>query len=138
VGKKIAIAVGIVFLVVAGSRWFLSTRPVPQEDYSAFAYPGSRPRDTDSFAKRLTPRDRARLVKAEVYITDDPPDKVIAYYKDTLKGKARQMDYQSHGRPTGFFEVQVGDNHKFIMVYSNEDTEKTEILISSVLPADAK
>ena len=95
-------------------------------------YPGAKDINADTFASRLSPRDRARLIKAVILETDDAPEKVIAYYKESLKGKTQVFEKQNRGVPSAVFRTEINGKAKLIMVTSNEDTNKTQISIGEI------
>ncbi len=121
--------------IVGGIAYFRSRQPqfVPIE-LGVPLYPGAVT-DTNDFAARLSPRDKARLVKAVTYRTDDPPAKVIGFYKEQLKGKTQVLETTRRGVPSAVFQTQIDGKPKFIMITYNEDTGKTQILISTIAPA---
>jgi len=132
--KTIALAVLALAVVIGGIVYFKSRNSLPPSpDAGVPLYPGAREKDNGSFAKRLKPQDRARLIKAVVLQTDDPPDKVIGFYKDALKNGHMQVMERKVGRlPGAVFGAEINGQQKIIMVTPNEDSGKTEILIGSV------
>jgi hypothetical protein len=87
--KTIALAVLALAVVIGGIAYFRSRNSLaPSPDSGVPVYPGAKEQDNGSFAKRLKPQDRARLIKAVILQTDDPPDKVISFYKDALKSSS--------------------------------------------------
>jgi len=131
--KNIALAVLALAVLAGGVIYFLYRRPQPSAiDLGIPAYPGATPVDSGSFAARLSPRDRARLIKAVIYETADPPDKVIKFYKEKLTGKAQVLERTSHGVPAAVIRTEIDGQPKLIVVTANQDTNKTEITISNV------
>jgi hypothetical protein len=129
--KNAVLGIVAVAVIGAGIAYFWSRRQPVSVDIGVAIYPGAQT-DADSFAARLSPRDRARLVKAVTYRTDDPPDKVIAFYKEQLKGKTDALE-SSRGRiPFAVFRTQVDGKPKVVMISYNEDTQKTEITIGAI------
>jgi len=131
--KNVVLCILAAAAIVGGIAYFRSRQQFVPIELGVPLYPGSIT-DTDSFAARLSPRDKARLVKAVTYRTDDPPEKVISYYKDQLKGKTQVLETKRRGVPSAVFQTQINGNPKFIMITYNEDTNKTQILISSIAP----
>jgi hypothetical protein len=131
--KNVLLGALAVAILAGGFVYYWSRRQFAPIEVGVPIYPGSQT-DTDSFAVRLSPRDRARLVKAVTYRTDDPPAKVISFYKEQLKGKMEVLETSRRGIPSAVFRTQVDGKPKIIMITSNEDTQKTEILISTVAP----
>jgi hypothetical protein len=130
------VALGIVALAVlaGGIAYFVARKPLPlSPDAGIPAYPGAKERDSDSFAHRLKPQDRARLVKAIVTETDDPSDKVINFYREALKkNNVHVLERKVSGLPAAVFGADINGVQKLVMVTPNEDTGKTEILVGSV------
>lgn len=131
--KNVILGVLAAAILAGGFVYFWSRRQPAPIEVGVPIYPGSQT-DTDSFAARLSPRDRARLVKAVTYRTDDPPAKVISFYKEQLKEKTEVLQTSRHGIPSAVFRTQVDGRPKIIMITSNEDTQKTEITISTIAP----
>jgi hypothetical protein len=96
-------------------------------------YPGAVT-EVDSFATRLSPADRARLVKAVMYTTDDAPDKVISFYKERLKGKTEVFESSRRHIPEAVFRTEINGKPQMVMISWNEDTSKTEITIGNITP----
>ena len=84
------------------------------------------------FSARLSRRDRARLVKVVIYETGDPAEKVIAFYKENLKGKTQVFESKRGRLPSAAIRTEVGGVAKLLMITSNEDTGKTEISIGNI------
>jgi hypothetical protein len=132
--KTIALAVLALAVVIGGIAYFRSRNSLaPSPDSGVPVYPGAKEQDNGSFAKRLKPQDRARLIKAVILQTDDPPDKVISFYKDALKNdKMQVIERNSRRLPGAVFRAEINGQQKIVMVTPNEDSGKTEILIGSV------
>jgi hypothetical protein len=96
-------------------------------------YPGAVT-EVDSFATRLSPADRARLVKAVMYTTDDTPDKVISFYKERLKDKTQIFESSRRGITEAVFRTEIEGKPQMVMIAWNEDTSKTEITIGNITP----
>ncbi len=94
-------------------------------------YPGAKEL-SDGFSKHLLPQDRAKLVRAVMYETDDPPSKVITFYKETLKGKTQVLETKTHGMPSAAIRVEVEGQYKLLLITANEDTGKTEIVVGNI------
>ena len=118
-------------VIAGGFVYFWSRRQSAPIEVGVPIYPGAQT-DTDSFEAHLSPRDRARLVKAVTYRTDDPPANVISFYKEQLKGKTEVLETSRRGIPSAVFRTQVDGKPKIIMITSNEDTQKTEIAIGTI------
>lgn len=133
--KNVIIGILAAAVVAGGIAYYWSGRqPVPSE-LGVPIYPGAQT-DTDSFAARLSPRDRAKLVKAVTYRTGAPPANVISFYKEQLKGKTEILETSRRGIPSAVFRTQVDGKPKIIMITSNEDSQKTEITISTIAPPE--
>jgi hypothetical protein len=132
--KNIALGIVALAVVIGGIAYFAARRPVPASpDAGIPAYPGAKERDSDSFAHRLKPQDRARLVKAIVTETDDSSDKVINFYREALKkNSVHVLERKISGMPAAVFGADVNGVQKLVMVTPNEDTGKTEILVGNV------
>ncbi len=128
--KKLALPLLALVVVAGGAYYFLSParKALPPPEAGIPLYPGAHS-ESDSFAARLSPRDRERLIKAVILQTEDPPGKVIEYYKQNLGGKARILEMKTQGTPTAIFQVDVDGTRKVISVRLNDDTGKTEIFI---------
>jgi hypothetical protein len=131
--KNALLGVLAAVVIAGGFVYFWNRRQAAPIEVGVPIYPGAQT-DTNTFEAHLSPRDRARLVKAVTYRTDDPPAKVIGFYKEQLKGKMEVLETSRRGVPSAVFRTQVDGKPKIIMVTSNEDTQKTEILISTVVP----
>jgi hypothetical protein len=132
--KKIVVTLVVLAAIVAGAVIYYRTRgPKPiSEDLAVPVYPGATT-DTDTFATRLSPRDRAKLIKAFIYRTDDSPDKVIKFYKEKLnKEKTQVIETSRRGVPGAVFRTDVDGTPRIVIIENNEDTKKTEITISSI------
>lgn len=131
--KYIVAAVLAAAVVVGGVYYFKVMRPIPpMVDEGLPHYPGARNVNADTFSSRLSPRDRARLVKAVIFQTDDPTDKVITFYKENLKGKTQTFEKKGRGAQGAVFRTEVNGKARIIMVTFNEDTNKTEISIGEI------
>ncbi len=134
--KKVALPLVAMLVVAAGAYYFVQQRSRGRTppDYGIPIYPGAHGQ-TDTFATRLSQRDRERLIKAVILNTDDPPGKVIEFYKEQLKGKSRVLETKSHGLPTALFQLEVNGEQRIISVRSNGDTTgQTEIFIGKTEP----
>ncbi len=131
--KNIALGILAAALVGGGVYYFMVKRAIPDMvDVGVPHYPGAKDVNADTFASRLSPRDRARLVKVVILQTDDAPDKVIAFYKEILKGKTEVFERKNRGVPGAVFRTEIKGKGKLIVVSSNEDTNKTEISIGEI------
>ena len=134
--KKLVLSVVVLALLGVGVAYYVKvrgTRSKPiSENLGVPVYPGAQTQ-TDSFATRLSPRDRARLIKAIIFKTDDPPGKVIQFYKEKLpKEKTQVIETSRRGIPGAVFRSQVDGDPRIVIIKDNEDTKQTEITISSV------
>jgi hypothetical protein len=134
--KNIILAVVAAAVLAGGVVYYRSrmTPLPPSPDAGVPAYPGAKEHSGDSFEKRLNARDRARLVKAVVTETDDPPEKVIAFYKEALKGHFQVVERKSMGRPAAVFKAEIGGKQKLIAITPPEEdgSSKTQILIGNI------
>jgi|WetSurMetagenome_2_1015567.scaffolds.fasta_scaffold222982_2 hypothetical protein len=130
--KKLAIPLLLAVVAVAGAAYYFHHRSqqklLPPPEAGVPIYPGAKS-DADSFAARLSPKDRARLIKAVILHTDDPPRKVIDYYKQNLGGKTKVLEMNTHGQPSAIFQIDVAGTKKVVSVRLNDDVGKTEIFI---------
>jgi hypothetical protein len=94
-------------------------------------YPGAKELSS-GFSKHLLPQDRAKLVRAVMYETEDPTSKVISFYKETLKGKAQVLETKTHGLPSAAIRAEVDGQDKLLLITANEDSGKTEIVIGNI------
>jgi hypothetical protein len=101
------------------------------------AYPGAKELSS-GFSKHLLPQDRAKLVRAVMYETEDPTSKVIDFYKETLKGKSQVLETRTHGLPSAAIRLEVDGQYKLLLITANEDSGKTEIVIGNIQNPPAK
>jgi hypothetical protein len=131
--KNIIIGVLAAAVLTCGIYYFAVIRKPPaMVDEGVPHYPGAKDTNADKFASRLSARDRARLIKVVILETDDPPDKVIEFYKNNLKGKTQVFEKKNRGVPGAVFRTEVNGKGKLILVTANEDTNKTEISIGEI------
>jgi hypothetical protein len=134
--KKILLAVLVAAVLAAGTWYFVAKRHLPAPvDAGVPVYPGAKNMNADTFSARLSPRDRARLVKVVFWETADPPEKVIQFYKEKLPGKTAVAERRLHGLPAAVFRTEIDGKPKLLMVSVNEETEKTEISIGNISDA---
>lgn len=107
-----------------------SPQPKPIE-FGIPIYPGAAT-EVDSFATRLSPADRARLVKAVMYTTDDTPDRVIGFYKEKLTGKTQVLESSRRHIPEAVFRTEIDGKPQMVLISWNEDASKTEITIGNI------
>ncbi len=100
-------------------------------------YPGAQAL-SDGFSKHLLPQDRAKLVRAAMYETEDPVSKVISFYKEALKGKSQVLETKTHGLPSAAIRAEVEGQYKLLIITANEDSGKTEIVIGNIQNPPAK
>ncbi len=131
--KNVVLCVLAAVVVAGGYAYFRSRQKPEPIEVGIPIYPGAVT-DTDTFATRLSPRDRARLVKAVTYRTPDTTDKVIDFYKEKLKGETKVLETSRRGIRQAVFQTQVDGKPKFLMITYNEDTNQTQILISTIAP----
>ncbi len=131
--KYIVIGLAVAVLIAGGAYLYVTRWSVPEMvDAGVPHYPGAVNINADTFSSRLSPRDRARLIKAVILQTDDPPDKVIAYYKANLKGKTEVFEKKAGGVPGAVFRTNVNGKARLILITYNEDTNKTQISIGEI------
>jgi hypothetical protein len=132
--KKLGLPILALAVVAGGAYYFFGRQqPMPIE-FGVPIYPGADSGPKDSFAARLSPRARERLVKAVILTTSDPPEKVIEFYRQKLGGTARILQMSKRGVAAAVFQTEVQGQPRVITVRANEDTSKTEITIGSVAP----
>jgi len=95
-------------------------------------YPGAKSAASDRWSQRLLPQDRARLVKAVLYETEDPVEKVVAFYEENLKGKAQVLRTKTGGLPSAVIRAEVDGRFKLLVITANEDIDRTEIVIGDI------
>ena len=132
--KKYAVAIVLaVALIAVGAYYFVTRMAVPpMVDAGVPHYPGALDANADTFSSRLSPRDRARLIKVVILQTSDPPEKVIAFYRENLKGKTQVFERKNRGVPGAVFRTEIDGKARLVMVTVNEDTNKTEISIGDI------
>jgi len=82
-------------------------------------YPGARQKDTDKAGEEKSANVRISSgffglkVVAIEYLSDDPPEKVVAYYKDQLKKYGTILECHTSDRhnDAGDVDVNIGDDH---------------------------
>jgi hypothetical protein len=128
--KTAALAV-LALVVAVGGIWYFANKRMQftPPDAGIPTYPGAKNINTDSFSSKLKPSDKARLIKAVIYETPDGSDKVIAFYKEQLKGKSQVFEKSFKGVPSAIIRTEVNGKPRIIKVTANEDTGKTEIAI---------
>ncbi len=132
-GKYIGIGVLVLALAGAGAYLYVTRWKVPEMvDVGVPHYPGAKDINADGFASRLSPRDRARLIKAVIFETDDAPDKVIAFYRANLKAKTEFFEKKTRGIPSAVIRTEVNGKARLILITYNEDTNKTQISIGEI------
>jgi hypothetical protein len=131
--KNILLAVAVA-AVLAGGIWYFTSKPVVYTPIEAGVpiYPGATNANADTFSSRLKPQDRAKLIKLVIFETADPPQKVIAFYREQLKGKSEILERSSRGIPSAVIRTETGGKPKLIAITSNEDTGKTAITIGNI------
>ncbi len=131
--KNIALVV-LTAIVVAGGVWYFASRRIDYTPIEAGVpiYPGAKNANADTFSSRLSPRDRARLIKLVIFESADPPQKVIDFYKEQLKGRAQVLERSARGIPGAVIRAEVNGKFKLIAITFNEDTEKTQISIGNI------
>jgi hypothetical protein len=129
-GKTAALAV-LAAVVLAGGIWYFASKRLQYTppDAGIPQYPGAANINADSFSTRLKPSDRARLIKAVIYETADSPDKVIAFYKEQLKGKSEVFEKSQRGIPWAVIRTEVKGKPRIVKITYNEDSGKTEISV---------
>ena len=131
--KYIGIGVLVLALVGAGAYFYMTRWKVPEMvDVGVPHYPGAKDINADTFSSRLSPRDRARLIKAVIFETDDAPDKVIAFYRANLKEKTEIFEKKTRGVPGAVIRTEVNGKARLILITYNEDTNKTQISIGEI------
>jgi hypothetical protein len=125
--QRLAVVLLLIWLAAACGRF--KSSPV---DPGVPMYPGAKNTNENTFSSRLRAQDRARLVKAFVYETDDPTTKVIEFYKKNLDSKSQVFEKASHGVPSAVIRTEVSGKAKFLMITADEDKGKTQILIGDI------
>ncbi|NWG12287.1 MAG: hypothetical protein HXY20_01995 [Acidobacteria bacterium] len=117
---------------LCGCQWRRQPEP-PAIEAGLPLYPGARNAlAPDRFSQRLLPQDRAKLVKAVIYETEDPPTKVISFYKENLKGKYQVLETKKGGLASAVFRVEADGQYRLLMITHEEDSGKTEIVIGLI------
>jgi len=124
----------VVAAVIACGIWYFASKRVDYTPIEAGLpiYPGAKNANADTFSSRLKPQDRAKLIKLVIFETQDPPQKVIAFYREQLKGKSEILERSARGIPAAVIRTEAGGKPKLIAITSNEDTGKTEITIGNI------
>ncbi len=136
---RVGFAALLMLLAIIGSQACSRTnQPEPKApDAGVPVYPGAKAL-SDSFSRHLLPQDRAKLVRAAMYETEDPPSKVIGFYRENLKGKTQVLETKTHGQPSAAIRAEVDGQYKLILITANEDSGKTEIVIGNIQNPPAK
>lgn len=88
---------------------------VSADDTGLSVYPGARPKpdDNNSDKKRANVNISSGLFAVKVavieYVSDDPPEKLIAYYRDQLKRYGNILECHTHGH--GSYTRDTTGNH---------------------------
>ncbi len=106
-----------------------------QDDSAVPVYPGASAAASERFARHLLPQDRARLVRARLYETKDPVEKVVAFYEESLKGKTQVLRTKTGGLPSAVIRAEIGGRYYLLTITSNEDRERTEIAVGEIARA---
>jgi len=115
-----------------------TNQPEPKAlDAGVPIYPGAKELSS-GFTQHLLPQDRAKLIRAVMYETEDPTSKVISFYKGALKGKSQVLETKTHGIPSAAIRVEVDGQYKLLVITANEDSGKTEIVIGNIQNPPAK
>jgi hypothetical protein len=124
----------LALVAIGGGYWYWRNRPVgPLPDAGVPIYPGARNINADTFSARLSPRDRSRLVKVVIYESDDPAEKVIAFYREKLTaGKTQIFESKRRGLPSAAIRTEINGVPKLMMITTGEETAKTEISIGNI------
>lgn len=109
------------------------TESLSEEDLGVPIYPGSKMSEGDAGSVTTETAGEATTVSGAVLFTTDPLDKVIAWYKDELQGKAGFTDtsMSAEGETVGMFSYMDGEEMKTIIIGEADDTDGTEIIVSS-------
>ncbi len=125
----------LAWIAITAAAFYCWSCGTPQKpiEFGVPIYPGAVT-EVDSFATRLSPADRARLVKAVMYTTDDAPDKVIGFYRERLTGKTQVFESSRRRLPEAVFRTEIEGKPLMILISWNEDANKTEITIGNIEP----
>jgi len=133
VTKNIVLALIAAIAIVGGILYFAGKRS--QSALVEIGVPGY-PRaveSADSFSMRISIEESAGVAKAVVYKTDDPPEKVIDFYKEKLGGKTQVLERNQDGNSTAIIRTVVNGKSTFIMISPSEGAKKTEIVIGTLV-----
>lgn len=121
-------------LVLGGAGLYSCKKSGPSLDQLGVPiYPGARQLDEGSFYRQVKRKDSLDSWQTAVLETADPPQKVIAFYKEKLMGKCRILQTSSRGVPSAVFNADLGARKTNIVVSTDEETQKTRISIASAL-----
>jgi hypothetical protein len=136
--KNILLAVIAAAAIAGGVLYFAEKRSQPASIEAGIPeYPGAAA-DADSFSMSLPAAESAKLIKAVIYRTDDPPEKVIAFYKEKLAGKTQVIEQNRNGKAFAIFRAEVNGKSIVIMIGFNEDAKKTEIVMGTLASPPAE
>ncbi len=124
----------MLLLVPCGSLSVSCRKSGPSaEQLGVPAYPGARQLDIGTFHKEVQRKDSRDSWQTLVFVTDDPPGKVIDFYKAKLAGKVRVLQTAYKGVPSAVLNADFGARKTNIVITSDEETKKTRISIASAL-----
>ena len=133
VAKNILLALTATIVIVGGILYFAGKRSQPAlVEIGVPEYPRAVA-SVDSFSVRLSAEESAGVAKAVVYKTDDPPEKVITFYKEKLGGKTQVLERNQDGNSSAVIRTVVNGRSTFIMISTNEGAKKTEIVIGTLV-----
>jgi hypothetical protein len=125
-----AIAGGIFYFAEKRSQFSSLDVGIPE-------YPGSAV-ETDSFSLSLPAAESAKPVKAMICRTNDPPAKVISFYKEKLAGKTQVLERNEDGNASAVFHTDIGGKSTIIMISADKDQKTTEIVIGTLASSRVK
>lgn len=127
-----AIAGGILYVYIAEKQRqsFSLETGIPE-------YPGATA-ETDSFSLNLPAVERAKLVRAMIYRTNDPSAKVISFFKEKLAGKTKVLERNEDGNAAAVFHTDINGKATIIMISSSKNQKTTEIVTGTLAKPQAK
>jgi hypothetical protein len=134
--KKIIPGLLVLVIVCGGAIFYfyrIKTPRVSAADLGVPPYPGAQQLDIGQFHKEIQRGDSLDSWQTLMFLSDDPPGKIIAFYKEKLSDKSRVLETSSKGVPSALISVDLGARKTNIMITADDDLKKTRISIASAM-----
>jgi len=134
--KKLIPGLLALAIVCAGALFYfyrVKTPKVSAADLGVPPYPGAQQLDIGQFHKEIKRSDSLDSWQTLMFLSDDPPGKIIAFYKEKLSGKSRVLETSAKGVPSAIINVDLGARKTNIVITADDDIKKTRISVASAL-----